>query len=470
MNGYDFFKDDRLKAVFVHLSGSHRGNTEVFDAGAITIGTDISNDLRFDPEIDKNIHDYHAVIRLRGCDYVLKDEGGMYGTLVNNRLVSEIALKDGDLLEFGVGGPRARFRIKTDETDVCKPWTEILEDSIGIASMSHRGRITTATMFFRQLFWEAFTQSPRPFKWGILAAAFLVSVSIITFFSLQYIRLSKTVEKVQLLEIERTVAENIIKKYTMGVCLIQGSFYFLDEETGEPLMMMGKGQRGINDYTGTGFLVSSDGLVLTNRHIAEPWWEMNTPPYIQIEKTTLKPKFELFRAFFPGIKEPFPLTVEKISDEVDMALLRIDTRGTDIPVLELDTTGSGAVVGAPILLMGYPAGVNAIFAKTDPEIVRQLFNLPFAPLVQELSNWGLIRPISTQGHLSDIMHNRIVYAAQTTAGGSGGPIFNNKGKVIGTNYGIFPGFRGSNFGVPIGYGIDIIKSVKRPSSGKKDKK
>ncbi len=459
-----------MKAVFVHLSGSHRGNTEVFDAGEITIGTDISNDLRFDPEIDRNTHDYHAVIQLRDCDYVLKDKGGMYGTLVNNRLVAEIALKDGDLLEFGAGGPRARFRIKTDDADVCKPWIEILEDSIGIASTSHKGRITTATVFLRQLFWEAFTQTPRPFKWGISAAAFLVFVSFVTFFSLQYIRLSKTVEKVQLLEIERTVAENIIKKYNKGVCLIQGAFYFLDEETGEPLMMMGKGQRGINEYTGTGFLVGSDGLVLTNRHIAEPWWEMNTPPYIQMEKTTLKPAFELFRAFFPGIKEPFPLTIEKISDEVDMALLRINPRGADIPILELDTTGSGAVVGAPILLMGYPAGVNAIFAKTDPEIVRQLFNMPFEPLVQELSNWGLIRPISTQGHLSDIMHNRIVYDAQTTAGGSGGPIFNNKGKVIGINYGIFPGFRGSNFGVPISYSEALIKSLKRPTSGKKDQK
>ena len=39
------------------------------------------------------------------------------------------------------------------------------------------------------------------------------------------------------------------------------------------------------------------------------------------------------------------------------------------------------------------------------------------------------------------------------------PIFNNKGKVIGINYGVFPGFRGSNFGVPVSYGIDLIKST-----------
>lgn len=459
-----------MKAVFVHLSGSNRGKTEVFDSGEITIGTDVSNALHFNPEIEKTTHEYHAVIQLRGCDYVLTDKGGMFGTLVNNQLVSETVLKDGDLIEFGIGGPRARFRIKTDDGDVCKPWSQIFEDSIGIASSPHRGRITTATMFLRQLFWEVFTQTPGHVKWGIPAALFILFVSFIAFFFFQYVRLSKTVEKVQLLEIESTVAENIIKKYNRGVCLIQGAFYFIDQETGEPLMMMGKGQRGINEYTGTGFLVGNDGLVLTNRHIAEPWWEMNTPPYIQMEKTTLKPTFELFRAFFPGIKEPFPLTVEKISEEVDVALLRIDIRGADIPVLELDSTGSGAVVGAPILLMGYPAGVNAIFAKTDPEIVRQLFNMPFEPLVQELSNWGLIRPISTQGHLSDIMHNRIVYDAQTTAGGSGGPIFNNKGKVIGINYGIFPGFRGSNFGVPISYSNALIKSVKRPTSDKKDQK
>ncbi|MEP9411005.1 MAG: trypsin-like peptidase domain-containing protein [Candidatus Brocadia sp.] len=452
-----------MKAVFVHLTGSHRGNTEVFASEKISIGTDASADLHFDPVIDKNTSSYHAEIQFRECDYVLKDKGSTRGTFVNSRPVNEIVLKDGDLIEFGAGGPRVRFRVKTDEADVCKPWTEIIEDSLGIARTSQRGRITTATAFFQQLLWEAFTQSSHTFKVGAVLVLFMIFSSLVSYFYIQYARLTKTAEKVRILEIERTVAENIIKVYSGGICLIQGAFYFLDEETGEPLMMMGRGQRGIHEYTGTGFLVSADGLILTNRHIAEPWWEMS--PYIHREPA-IKPRFEVFRAFFPGIKEPFALKVEKISEEVDVALLSIDMRGAKIPFLELDTTGKGAVVGEPMILLGYPAGVNAIFAKTDQAIVKQLFNLPFIPLVQELSNWGLIRPLTTQGHLSDIMYNRIVYDAQTTAGGSGGPIFNNKGKVIGISYGIFPGFRGSNFGVPISYGLELIKAT---SVRKKDK-
>ena len=98
-------------------------------------------------------------------------------------------------------------------------------------------------------------------------------------------------------------------------------------------------------------------------------------------------------------------------------------RGAKIPVLTVDYTGRGAVVGEPIILLGYPAGVGAIFAKDRPGDCKTTFNMPFVPLVQELSNWGLIRPLSTQGHLSDILQNRIVYDAQTTAGGSGKSYF-----------------------------------------------
>ena len=67
-------------------------------------------------------------------------------------------MQDGDLVEFGAGGPRCGSN-KNREGDVCKPLMEILEDSLGIARTSPRGRLITATAFFKQLIWEAFTQS-----------------------------------------------------------------------------------------------------------------------------------------------------------------------------------------------------------------------------------------------------------------------------------------------------------------------
>jgi S1-C subfamily serine protease len=42
-----------------------------------------------------------------------------------------------------------------------------------------------------------------------------------------------------------------------------------------------------------------------------------------------------------------------------------------------------------------------------------------------------------------------VFDAQTTSGGSGGPLFNQQGKVIGVTYAVLKGFGGSNFGIPI---------------------
>ena len=130
----------------------------------ISIGTDALNDLRFDPAIDGNTSQNHAVILHGEYDYVLKDKGSAKGTLVNNRVVSEIVLKDGDLIEFGAGGPKVRFRIKADEADIYKPLTEILEDSLGIARTSQKGRLITATSFLKHLVWEAFTQSSHTFK------------------------------------------------------------------------------------------------------------------------------------------------------------------------------------------------------------------------------------------------------------------------------------------------------------------
>lgn len=447
-----------MKAIFVHLSGSKRGKTESFTDSKIRVGTDPSCKLNFDNSIDKNTSPFHAEINLQDCDYVLKDLDSTEGTFVNNRQIKEAVIHDGDLIEYGDNGPRVRFRIKTEEGDVCKPFREILADSMDIAREPHKGRkLITATAFFKSLLTEAFTQSSAKFKLATVFFFLLTFIGIVTFVYNIFSVLTETTKRVELLEFESDIGEKIIKDFSRGVCLIQCSFSLVDEVTGSPLRSWRDGRLLTNNLTGTGFVINS-GKIITNRHVAEPWWRQ-AEHAIPMEPGFI-PKLEVFRAFFPNVVEPVPLKVEKISETVDVALLSFDPEGIDIPELELDLSGKGAIEGEAVVLLGYPAGMNALYAKSDPGIAMEISKLPFMEAAQELSNRNLIKPIATQGHISDVLNKRIIYDAQTTVGGSGGPLFNNKGKVIAVNYGIFRGFSGANFGVPITYAVELIEDEK----------
>lgn len=459
-----------MKIIFVHLSGSKRGKTEVFAKEKVTIGTDPLCDLRLDSAKGSLTSLIHAKIELEDCEFVLRDKESQSGTFLNRKSVKEAILHDGDLIEFGEKGPKVRFRISPEETDECKPFGEMLKAALDRTKELPVVSLTTATTFLKELAWEAITQSSLKLKITLSSILILSLCTIVAipYFSFQRIR--QTTERIQTLEKEyiaiekeRIAAERLIKEYSAGVCLIQGSYYFVEETSGEP-MSYGEEEDGvgveptIHEYTGTGFLIGKEGLVLTNRHVAEPWWEKKVfyPPV----EFGLVPKFEVLRAFFPGIEKPFPLEVEKISVEADVALLSTEMGGADIPVLELDTTDRKAIVGEPIILLGYPTGLSAILAKLSqiaPDDIERLKELSFLNLAEELSNLGMIRPYATQGHVTDALPDKFIFDAQTTLGGSGGPLFSREGKVFGINYGIFTGFRGSNFALPTKYALRLMR-------------
>ncbi len=447
-----------MKAIFVHLSGSKRGKTESFKDSKISIGTDPSCELNFNQNIDKNTTSFHAEINLHECDYILKDLESAKGTFVNNIQIKEVIIHDGDLIEYGENGPRIRFRVKAEERDVCKPFREILADSMDLAREPDKGRkLVTAASFFKSLLTETFTQSSAKFKLVTVFIILLSFIGVITLFYNIYSSLTETTKRVELLEFESTIGEKIIKDFSKGVCLIQCSFSLADEVSGEPLKSWNNGRLLTNNITGTGFIISK-GKILTNRHVAEPWWQQSSQ--FVPKEPGLKPRIEMIRAFFPNVKDPVHLKVVKVSEVADVALLSFNPEGIDLPVLELDTSGREAIEGEPVVLLGYPAGLNALYAKSDPDIAMEISKLPFMEAAQELSNHHLIKPLTTQGHISDVLKGRIIYDAQTTSGGSGGPLFNNKGKVVAINYGIFRGFRGANFGVPIKYALRLIENEK----------
>src|SRR5262249_47041661 len=92
-----------------------------------------------------------------------------------------------------------------------------------------------------------------------------------------------------------------------------------------------------------------------------------------------------------------------------------------------------AVRGGPVVLLGYPTGIDAILARTGQDTLQSIATSTKGDpkeVMEELARRHLIRPVVTQGHIGDVLPDKIIYDAQTTSGGSGGPLFNSDGKVI----------------------------------------
>jgi S1-C subfamily serine protease len=285
--------------------------------------------------------------------------------------------------------------------------------------------------------------------------------------------LESTRARLAALEEERTAGQRVIRDFGGGVCLIQASYAFYDD-AGRPLRdrpdtdAVPTGSEGSGagseagpihtvDYYGTGFLVDAHGRVLTNRHVAEPWWNDETAD--RLAAAGYKPRFVTFRAFFPQQGEPFDLVTERKSETMDLAVLRVDLRGRSVPVLPIDRSGKGAVAGQPMMVMGYPTGLEAILAKAESKVVKEILETqgPSSERVTEaLSRQGLIRPTTTQGHIGDVTATDIVFDAATTQGGSGGPIFNKQGQVIAVEYALLTKFGGNSFAIPISYAVELL--------------
>ena len=102
------------------------------------------------------------------------------------------------------------------------------------------------------------------------------------------------------------------------------------------------------------------------------------------------------------------------------------------------------------MVMGYPLGTQGLVAKTPSEIYERLaYRNNDMATVSKLAAMSLIRPSTTYGHLGDVVGDKIVYDAPSAHGGSGGPVLNSKGEVIGVNFAYMDGFSGSTLGISV---------------------
>jgi serine protease Do len=284
--------------------------------------------------------------------------------------------------------------------------------------------------------------------------------------------------RLQKIETEGKFAERIIQAYEPSVCLIHVVLAFRDHNSGlklryagltasgEPatderknplLTLTGIGPEVHLDVFGTGFLVSDTGRILTNHHVAEPWWQNDELK--EMLDQGVEPEIAEMTAYFPGVADGIAVSTEKISSAADVAMVKGNVPAQHIKQIAL-ADGRSTVSGGPVVLLGYPTALDAILARAGAETLQSIATSTKGDpkqVMEELARRNLIRPTTTQGHIGAVLPDKIVYDAQTTSGGSGGPLFNDEGKVIGINFAMVREFGGSNFAIPVAYGKALLK-------------
>ena len=197
----------------------------------------------------------------------------------------------------------------------------------------------------------------------------------------------------------------IYERDAPGVALVTSTIV---KQTESPFSLGGESEQGT--ATGSGFVINSNGTILTNYHVVE-------------NAVKVEVSFEHGKTVEAKVIGKDPSN--------DLAVLRIPTEGLTMHVLTLGNS-SKAQVGDPVLAIGNPFGYD-----------RTLTTGVVSALQRQIT--------SPNGFSID---NVLQTDAPINPGNSGGPLLNEEGEVIGINSQIETGGSGDG-SVGIGFSIPI---------------
>lgn len=178
--------------------------------------------------------------------------------------------------------------------------------------------------------------------------------------------------------------------------------------------------RQTNDSLGSGFIIDSDGYVVTNHHVIRDADEI-----------------------IVRLKDRRELKAKVVGSDArsDIALLKIEA--DNLPVVKLGSS-SNLKVGSWVMAIGSPFGFDhSVSVGVISATGRTLPSESYVPFIQ-----------------TDVAIN---------PGNSGGPLFNLDGEVIGINSQIYSrtgGFMGLSFAIPVDVAKDIVEQLKRSGHAK----
>ena len=280
-------------------------------------------------------------------------------------------------------------------------------------------------------------------------------------------RMSSNVERLVALERRSAASGRVIAQSLSSVVFLQGSYGFRERASGrmlrhvvdqdgrplispigQPLLTLeGKGPVAEREFTGTAFAVGASGALVTNRHVGLPWEkDANVEAFASHD---LEPVMIKFLSFLSGDRTSRPVVLLIASPDTDLAILRHVDEAAPIPGLELAEARPSA--GDEVIVMGYPTGLRSLLAQSGAAFIKELQetgDTNFWNIAARLAEAGYIVPLASRGIVGQVTEATIVYDAETTHGGSGGPVLDMNGRVLAVNTAILPEYGGSNLGIP----------------------
>lgn len=355
-----------MHVTFTYLIGSLKGERAEFDASRISIGRASDNMLCLVGA--RRVSSHHAEVFRRGDGYVLRDLGSTNGTMINGRRVIVSELEHDDLVEFGSGGPLLRFSIapgeKADQSDGAS------ERGPSVSSSAPRSRGVGI-------------------KNNVALIAALVGAMLLGgaagIIGSSRLRASDP----NALSFAEIAEANI-----PAVVFVRVEFELLDAS----------GQVTTTEArTGSGFIASASGLIITNRHLIRDW---------EYSSSGVTGRITRIEVILPHQtrEDAIPAEVHKVGSTVspDVAILKINTIGppfTHSLKPDIDETN----LGDEVVVIGYPLGLD-LFERTHD---------------------ATIDPSLSAGVVSRVGHDFIQLSLRAYRGNSGGPVLNRKGEVIG---------------------------------------